>query len=106
MPEQLKIFPSELEILKPLWEQGDLTAAQLWILVTERTGWHRNTIYTVINRCVKKGFITRIEPNFVCCPRITKKQAQEATTRILMKDFYDSDPFALYKMLEKIIRQS
>ena len=81
---EMKLFDSELKVMEALWQEGDLTAGQLAILLKEQTGWNRNTTYTVIKKLVEKGAVERYEPNFTCRALITKErvQQQEATALI------------------------
>lgn len=87
-----KLFDSELKVMEELWKRGDLTAGQLAKILKEETNWNRNTTYTVIKKCIKKGAIERLEPNFMCRALITKEQVQELeTTKLINKMFEGSN---------------
>lgn len=86
-----KLYDSYLRILKLLWEHGDLTASQLSDFCRADVGWNRNTTYTVIKKCVEKGFVQRIEPRFLCHALLTKAQAQEQEVGRLTKQLFDGD---------------
>ena len=62
----IKLFHSELKIMNVLWTQGDVTAKHISNVLKEEIGWNMNTTYTLIKRCIKKGAIERLEPNFIC----------------------------------------
>ena len=49
-----------------LWAQGDVSAKHISNVLKEEIGWNMNTTYTLIKRCIKKGAIERLEPNFIC----------------------------------------
>lgn len=88
----IKLFDSELKVMEELWKSGDLTAGQLAKMLKEETDWNRNTTYTVIKKCIKKGAIERIEPNFMCRALITKEQVQDMeTTKLIDKMFEGSN---------------
>lgn len=91
MKDLSPLFPSELRILNVLWEQGDLTAAQLATHFKASIGWNRNTTYTVIKKCVSKGFIQRTEPRFHCHALITRRQVQRHAVQTLAKTLYGGD---------------
>lgn len=74
---EIKLFDSELKVMEWLWREGDLTAGQLAVMLKEETGWNRNTTYTVITKCVNKGAIIRLEPNFTCRALISREEVQE-----------------------------
>ncbi|MDR3304589.1 MAG: BlaI/MecI/CopY family transcriptional regulator [Clostridiales Family XIII bacterium] len=73
----IKLFDSELKVMDVLWSEGDLTAKQIAEILAELIGWNKNTTYTVIKKCVDKGAIERIEPNFICRALISRGQARD-----------------------------
>lgn len=88
---KIKLFDSELKVMEVLWREGDLTAGQLACILKEETEWNRNTTYTVIKKCIDKGAIQRLEPNFRCKALISRKEIQEQeTTELINKMFNGS----------------
>jgi len=86
---EIKLFDSELKIMDVLWKNGDTTAKQIAEKLKEQVGWNKTTTYTLIRRCIDKGAIERIEPNFVCHPLVTIEQARELETTELINKMYD-----------------
>ncbi|WP_077609632.1 BlaI/MecI/CopY family transcriptional regulator [Clostridium sp. Marseille-P2415] len=86
---QIKLFDSELKIMAVLWKNGDTTAKQIAEILKEQVGWNKTTTYTLIKRCINKGAIERIEPNFVCRPLVTIEQVRELETTELINKMYD-----------------
>ncbi|MCS7460383.1 BlaI/MecI/CopY family transcriptional regulator [Paenibacillus doosanensis] len=86
---QIKLFDSELKIMDVLWKNGDTTAKRIAEILKEQVGWNKTTTYTLIKRCIAKGAIERIEPNFVCHPLVTIDQARELETTELINKMYD-----------------
>jgi predicted transcriptional regulator len=60
-----------------LWREGELTALQIIAKLKESIGWNRTTTYTVIRKCVEKGAVERIEPNFVCRALVSQSETQK-----------------------------
>ena len=60
------LFDSERKVMEVIWKEGDVTAKQISLTLRDTIGWNKNTTYTVIKKCIQKGFIERLEPNFVC----------------------------------------
>lgn len=85
---QIKLFDSELKIMDVLWKNGDSTARKIAETLKESVGWNKTTTYTLIKRCIDKGAIERIEPNFVCHPLVTIEQARELETTELINKMY------------------
>lgn len=52
-----KLFDSERRVMELLWQHGDLTAKELSQQLAETADWNKNTTYTVIKKCVEKGYI-------------------------------------------------
>jgi predicted transcriptional regulator len=86
---QIKLFDSELKIMDVLWKNGDTTAKRIAEILKVQVGWNKTTTYTLIKRCIDKGAIERIEPNFVCHPLVMIEQARELETTELINKMYD-----------------
>ena len=96
---QVKLFDSELKIMGVLWREGDATAKHISDVLKEETGWNKNTTYTLIKRCIKKGAIKRSEPNFMCHALISKEEVQKAETEELINKVYDGSVDKLFAAL-------
>jgi len=76
-------------VMELLWEGGDMTAKKIAKEIKEQVGWSKTTTYTVIRKCLDKGAIERIEPDFVCRPLVTRQQIQESETANLIDKMYN-----------------
>ena len=85
---EIKLFDSELKIMGILWNEGDVNAKHIADVLGKQVGWSKTTTYTVIRKCLDKGAISRIEPDFVCHALITREQAQEFETTELINKMY------------------
>ena len=97
--EVVKLFDSELKVMNVLWNEGDVTAKHVADVLTKELGWNKNTTYTLIKRCIKKGAIERLEPNFICRALIPKEKVQEAETNELIHKVYDGSVDKLFAAL-------
>lgn len=97
--ESIKLGDSELKVMDVLWKQGDTTAKIVTDVMTERYGWNINTTYTLLKRCIKKGAVERIEPNFVCHALIPREQVQEQETDELLHKVFDGSVDKLFASL-------
>ena len=95
----IKLFDSELKVMDVLWREGGVTAKHVSDVLKEEIGWNMNTTYTLIKRCIKKGAIERIEPNFICHALIPKEEVQEAETNELIDKIYDGSVDKLFAAL-------
>lgn len=95
----IKLFDSELKVMNVLWREGDTTAKYIADVLHEEIGWNKNTTYTLIKRCIKKGAIERTEPNFICHALIEKEDVQEAETDELINKIYDGSVDNLFAAL-------
>lgn len=85
----IKLFDSELKIMEILWREGEISAKKIAEITSEQIGWSKTTTYTVIKKCIEKGALERIEPNFICRTLVSKSQAQEYETTELINKLYD-----------------
>ena len=84
-----KLFDSELKVMGVLWREGDVTAKHISDVLGQETGWNINTTYTIIKRCIKKGAVKRLEPNFLCHALVAREEVQEAETNALLNKHRD-----------------
>ena len=97
-----KLFDSERKVMEVIWEEGDMTAKEISLIVNEKIGWNKNTTYTVIKKCIQKGLIERLEPGFLCRARITKEQAIENDTdEFVNRVFGGSVPLLFSALLQQ-----
>lgn len=94
-----KLFDSELKVMDVLWKRGDMQAKQISDILKETIGWNMNTTYTVIKKCIAKGFIERREPKFVCHALISRDTVQVAETEELLHKLFDNSPDLLFASL-------
>jgi len=91
----LKPSEAELEVMKVLWEEGKpLSAPEIVQRLKEKDiKWEKSTIYTLIDRLVKKKVIKQEKKNklYYYSPSISKEEyAKRETTRVLNKLFNGS----------------
>ena len=96
---EIKLFDSELKVMSVLWKEGDMTAKQISDVLKEEIGWNMNTTYTVIKKCIAKGAIERLEPNFLCHALIEKEEVQAAETEELIGKLFDGSADLLFASL-------
>ena len=94
-----KLFDSELKVMNVLWRDGDVPAKHVADILNRELGWNKNTTYTLIKRCMKKGAIERTEPTFMCHALIPKEKVQEAETDELIDKVYDGSADKLFAAL-------
>lgn len=97
--ENLKLYDSELKVMEVLWKNGEQTAGSLAKILAEEIGWNRNTTYTVIKKCIAKGAIDRVEPNFLCRSLITKEEVQKFETKELIDKVFEGSAHQLFAAL-------
>ncbi len=94
-----KLFDSERRVMELLWQHGDLTAKELSQQLAETAGWNKNTTYTVIKKCVEKGYIHRQEPGFLCHALLTQSQVQQDEAGELVDKVFSGSPSRLFASL-------
>ena len=97
--ETVKLFDSELKVMDIIWKEGGATAKYVADTLAREIGWNKNTTYTLIKRCIKKGAIQRSEPHFMCHALIPKEEVQEAETDELIHKIFDGSADKLFASL-------
>ncbi len=93
------LYESERKVMETLWREGELTAGEIAKILALDTGWNRNTTYTVINKCIKKGYITRGEKNFICRAVLTRKQAVRDVLEEISEKYFDGSKVKIFNTL-------
>ena len=75
-------------IMDLLWSSGPMTAKEISAALWTSAEWAKTTAYTMIGRCVEKGFIRRDEPDYLCTPCITRDEVTRAETEHLINSEY------------------
>ena len=96
---EYKLQNAELKVMSVLWKEGDLTAKEVSNILKEEVGWNMNTTYTLIKRCIQKGFIERYEPHFMCHPLVSKEEVQQQEISELIDKVFDGSRNLLFASL-------
>lgn len=85
----MQLYESELQILRLLWEKGSLSAKEISTITQKTIGWKKTTTYTVIKKCISKGFIKKEEPDYICVPLISKEEVQQEKSEELINEIFE-----------------
>ena len=55
----MRLPESDRSVMESFWERGPMTAKEAAKLLGERLGWSKTTTYTMLTRCVNKGYLSR-----------------------------------------------
>ena len=94
--EKIKFFEGELKLMELLWENEGATAKDLTLLAAEKTGWNKNTTYTVIKKLMAKGAIKREEPGFICRSLIGREEAGREEAKAVLSSFFGGSAKAMF----------
>ena len=86
----MNIRNSEMNILEVCWTEGEMSASRLYRILEEKIGWKKSTTYTVISKCIEKGFVKRVEPGFICQPLIEREDVHNAKFIDILRDYYSN----------------
>lgn len=96
---ETKLFDSELKVMGVLWREGEATAKRVASVLAEEVGWNRNTTYTLLKRCIQKGAVERLEPNFRCRALVSREAVQRAETEELVDKLFEGSVDKLFASL-------
>lgn len=85
----MKLSDNDFEIMNIIWDEGDVTALEISHRLAEKKGWKKPTVYTLIDRLIKKGAVERSEPDYVCRALIEKDDVRTSETAGLLERLYN-----------------
>ena len=93
---------AERKVMDLVWKNGDQTAKALAADLAVTANWRKTTSYTMITRCVDKGFLRREEPNFTCTAAVSKEEVAVWETNELMENhFHGSASLLMASLVEQ-----
>ena len=90
---------AERKVMVLVWKNGTQTAKALAAELAITANWRKTTSYTMITRCVDKGFLRREEPYFTCSAAVTKEEVARHETDELLENHYESSASRLVATL-------
>ena len=77
---------AERKVMETVWNGGDMTAKEVAASLRETAQWSKTTSYTMITRCVNKGYLVRKDPHFVCSAKVTREEVSRWETEELLEN--------------------
>jgi predicted transcriptional regulator len=80
------ISEAESHVMELLWRSAPQASEELVAALHPGTGWHENTVRTLLNRLVRKGAVRaeREGRRYLYSPLLTREQWQAAESRSLL----------------------
>ncbi len=79
---------AQLEIMDLVWQRGEVTVGEIWKTLVERRRVARNTVLTLMERLVKKGWLRRRADGHVF--RYVAAVQRDVTLRMLVRRMVDT----------------
>lgn len=95
----MRLAETERRVLTEVWAQEGISAKALVQTLREKIGWNKATTYTVINRCIEKGYLRREEPEYRCYSLLSRSEVSRQETDALISDNYNDRPDLLVASL-------
>ena len=72
----------------------ELAAGEVAKILEEEEGWKRTTTYTMLQKCIDKGYVRRSEKGFRCRATMTREEAQmSSVSEQIEKSIFFKDSF-------------
>ncbi|WP_315115010.1 BlaI/MecI/CopY family transcriptional regulator [uncultured Clostridium sp.] len=86
-----KISDAEWEVMKLLWDKGNITSKEIVETLKSTTNWSSTTIYTLINRLVKKNAVGIKEGTspYICYPLVSQEELRTEESKSFLKKVFD-----------------
>lgn len=97
MPDRQQLTDLQTDVVRLLWEQGELTVAQIWEQLSAERKLAQTTVATIIARLQRRGILTRrsLDRQFVYRPLISEADVQHAMVSALTERLFGGDVTAL-----------
>lgn len=95
----MRMPESMLRVMNVVWENENISAKEIADTLKAMYGWNKNTTYTVINQCIKRGWIARTEPNFKCRALLTRGECQKDELNCLLNNVFAGSVSQLFSTL-------
>lgn len=93
--ESIKLFESELRVMAYIWEHDAPAAKDVAAHCLLTYAWSKNTTYSILNKLIAKGYISRKEPGFQCVPLIEKENVRLDEAKSVVGRFFEGS----YKLM-------
>ena len=95
----MKLAETEYRVMNLIWADEGISAKNLAEALGKSIGWSKTTTYTIITRCIQKGYIHRAEPRYQCYSVISRSEIGEGETDTLIDHYYGGRPERLVESL-------
>lgn len=101
MKKAYKIGEAELEVMKAVWDKvGPVSSTDIVRQLKSQCGWEETTIYTMLSKLVKKGFLNRDKQAVsYYSPLLTENEYRLEQTHNLVDRLFGGDSRTLLSML-------
>ena len=97
----MELFDSELNVMEIVWGNEGISANEIAKRLNDRISWSRTTSYTVISKCIEKGYIRREEPRYKCFSILSRQEAQENKAKSVLSNVFDGSIVHLFSAFAK-----
>ena len=103
----MQFYDSEIKVLNILWRYGELAAGEVAKILGEEECWKRTTTYTMLQKCIDKGYVRRSEKGFRCRATMTREETQMSSVSEQIEKSYSSKTafFKAYLSKENLSEQ-
>ncbi len=87
----MKLTNSELQVLEVIWRESPLTVGQIIERVQQNSGWHANTIKTLLSRLTAKDAVKRHKDGrrFFYAAAVSREEIVSKETDGFLKQFFN-----------------
>lgn len=97
MSKQLRIPPSEWEMMEILWKESPLSAAEVFERLPDDSTWNVKTVRAFLDRLLQKEAVLRhkIHGVYVFEPSIRREESLRQESRSFLERFFRGNPLSM-----------
>ena len=85
----MKFSDNDFAVMNLIWEAGEIPAIEIAEHLAKEKGWKKPTVYTLLDRLIKKGAIKRTDPDYICTALVKKEDVRTDETEGLLSRLYN-----------------
>ncbi len=87
--DNMKLSESDYAIMNIIWDKQAVSASEIAEKLSVTKGWKKPTVYTLIDRLVKKGAVKRSENDYICTAVVEREDVRIKETQGLLEKLYN-----------------
>lgn len=97
---KITLSATERIVMQVIWEEPGIKSKELDKRLKEKGFDFGKNLYGYLNRCIRKGYLKRVEPDYQCVPLVGEESnTRNVELQNLLRTLFHNSPAALMETL-------